>query len=184
MKPLIAILTLLLAAGCSSGIVTPIADHELYEIDRIREAVYRYQFVHNYSGQQQQAQVYFLSARIPSPPEASTIWSETDPSSDLLARFEGHQPPVRPWSQSTTSVYGVFDRTTGERGLLFNVSSIIAGGDTAQVEGGYFEGGLSASGNTYYLRRVNSSWSVEYDILHWISNARPDEIGVERNALP
>ncbi len=148
----------------------PTTPSDLEEPDQVREAVYRYQFLHNESVQQQSAQMYFLSAMVHAPPPSSAVWAHADPSPALMARFDGHQPPVRPWSRCSASVYGVVDTLTGEHGLLFNVNSItVFEGDSATAGGGYFEGGSSASGNTYYLRRIGGSWIVIYDVLHWIS---------------
>jgi hypothetical protein len=35
--------------------------------------------------------------------------------------------------------------------------------------GGYFEGGESASGNTYTLERHADVWRVVKDVMNWIS---------------
>lgn len=136
--------------------------------DAVREAVFLYQFGNNASGQQQGAKVFFLSVKTYS--SVSGAWGNGDPGTFLLLHFGDRTPPVRPFSRCTTSVNGVFDRETGERGLLFNVAEIryVADGQ-AEVEGGYFEAGLSASGNTYYLERRNGKWVVVRDVMHWIS---------------
>lgn len=38
-----------------------------------------------------------------------------------------------------------------------------------EVAGGYYEANLSASGNTYYLKKKDGKWVVERDEMHWIS---------------
>ena len=38
-----------------------------------------------------------------------------------------------------------------------------------EVAGGYYEGGLSASGNVYRLKRVDGGWKVIEDGMEWIS---------------
>jgi hypothetical protein len=41
--------------------------------------------------------------------------------------------------------------------------------DEAVVEGGYYEAGLSSSGNTYHLKMVSGVWRVVQNQLNWIS---------------
>ena len=41
--------------------------------------------------------------------------------------------------------------------------------DGAKASGGYFEGGESASGNTYTLARHAGAWRVVKDVMNWIS---------------
>ncbi len=70
----------------------------------------------------------------------------------------------------------VTDKQTGKRGLIFSVDNIVVtGADTAEASGGYYEGGLSSSGNTYYLKRKNGKWFVEKDTMHWISLNTPNK---------
>jgi hypothetical protein len=126
----------------------------------IAEAVFRYQFGHNASGAQQSAGVYCLDL------------TGSDPSAAFLARFGTQRPPVRPASACKTSAReGVVDIRTGKHGLIFSVRSVTWDGssDDATADGGYYEGGLSASGNTYTLKRSAGRWSVVKDVMHWIS---------------
>ena len=60
------------------------------------------------------------------------------------------------------------DKKTGEQGLIFNVTRIQWKSDT-EVEGGYYEAGLSASGNTYTLKKDKGKWQVTKDKMDWIS---------------
>ena len=140
------------------------------ELDDIREATFRYQFVKNASGQQQSAQVYFLSVIAPGKKVAE------DPSDEFMKRFAGQKPRVAKHSESKSSMdEGVRDRKTGERGLSFHVGEVRWKSDTAvEVDGGYYEAGLSASGNTYFLRKKKGKWVVERDVMHWISQKRPN----------
>ena len=41
--------------------------------------------------------------------------------------------------------------------------------DHATVNGGYFEAGLSASGNVYTVERLKGVWTVVKDEMTWIS---------------
>ena len=128
--------------------------------DDIREATYRYQFLHNASGLQQKADVYFLSLGE----------KDTDPSDAFMKRFADHKPTVKKVSSSAGRLGGVRDKDTGGKGLIFRVAQIKWVSETeAEVSGGYYEGGLSASGNTYYLKKENGKWVVTRSEMHWIS---------------
>ena len=131
------------------------------QIDDIREAVFRWQFEHNASALQKNAKVYFL--RIDK--------NKSDPSDAFMKRFAEHNPPVRKVSAcSSDPDKGVQDKKTGEKGLIFNVIEIRWISD-AEVEaaGGYYEAGLSASGNIYTLKKENGKWKVTSDKMRWIS---------------
>lgn len=161
MKRFIAIIfSVLFVSSCQDSItnVTPKSTPE----DDIRETVFRYQFQHNVSGQQQNAKVYFLSI--------GTLSGSRDPSDEFMKRFQGHKPPVKKVSQAIASVEGVIDKDTGERGLIFRVTRIEWKSEVeVEVEGGYFESGLSASGNIYLVRQEGEKWVVKEDRMLWIS---------------
>jgi hypothetical protein len=129
--------------------------------DDIREAVFRWQFDHNVSGQQKKAQAYFLSVG----------QKHDDPSDEFMKRFADNKPPVRKRSEcSADPGKGVLDKKTGERGLLFHVTSIKWKSETqVEAEGGYYEAGRSASGNVYTLKKGNGRWVVTNDKLVEIS---------------
>ena len=113
----------------------------------ICEAVFRYQFKHNTSGAQQNADAYFI------------MIFKQDPPDKFLTRFSGNLPPVRKGS----------DFTIG-KGLVFSIGSIDrVDENTAQVYGGFYEAGLSSSGNLYTVVRKNSKWVVARDEMQWIS---------------
>jgi hypothetical protein len=131
-------------------------------LDDLREAVFRHLFEHNASGLQRAAQVFCLQ-----------VEGKADPSPELLLRFEGNKPPVKKASLCTFShgsARGAVQDETGAPGLIFRVDSIQrTGPDSAVVEGGYFEAGLSASGNIYELARESGRWIVKKDTMRWIS---------------
>ncbi|HET9407395.1 MAG TPA: hypothetical protein VFO39_09170 [Candidatus Sulfotelmatobacter sp.] len=135
----------------------------LAQEDDIREAVFRYEFRHNSSIQGQRAGVYCLSIGE----------KNTDPPDDFIKRFVGFKPPVRKASDCSTDPYsGVVEKKTGKQGLVFRVRSIKWLSDTeVQVIGGYFENGLSASGDTYTLIRTPEKWRVSKARTNWISYA-------------
>ena len=126
----------------------------------LREAVFRHMFGKNASGQQENAGVFCLAFE-----------KDADPPAAFLARFRDLKIPVRPSSGCTRSASkGVVDRATGARGLAFRIDSVLLkGADHAEVEGGYYEAGLSASGNLYTLARKDGRWGVTKDQMRWIS---------------
>jgi len=130
------------------------------EEDDIREAVFRWQFEHNASGQQQKAEAYFLQ-----------VGEKGDPSDAFMERFAKHKPPVRKGSACTADMAkGVLDKNTGEKGLIFRVTSIDWKSDSeVNVKGGYYEAGLSASANTYTVKKEKGKWRVTNDKMDWIS---------------
>jgi hypothetical protein len=130
--------------------------------DDIREAVFRHLFDHNASGLQKAAKVFCLQ-----------IEGNQDPSPELLRRFDGYAPRVKKASLCTFKprhlTGGVVDET-GAPALIFRVDTIQHPGENAAtVEGGYFEAGLSASGNVYELVREGNRWIVKKDTMKWIS---------------
>lgn len=164
---LIVLATLLAAcAGLVSSVpvVSPTALPRSAQEDDIREAVFRYQFEHNASGTQQTAKFYCLSL--------GEYSKDIGPDDGLMQRFQGHKPAVKKVSQCVYSLeVGVKDKETGQSGgLVFRVTSIRWISDTEiEVEGGYYEGGLSASGNVYRVVQKGSQWIVTEDQMRWIS---------------
>jgi hypothetical protein len=123
--------------------------------------VFRWQFDHNASGLQKGAQVYFLGF---------LGINKGDPSDEFMKRFTGNKPPVRKESECDTATGEALAKKTGESGLVFYVGHIDWKSDSeVDVEGGYYEGNLSASSNTYTLRKVNGKWMVIKDTLNGIS---------------
>jgi len=146
-------LSAVLLAGClvvlDEGIVYPGTTSLSAEEAAIYEAVFRYQFLHNASAAQQQARAYFLQVDGKNPPP------------DFLECFSGHAPPVTKGSRF---------RLHGTGGLLFRVDGIKwLDDDHVEVGGGYYEGPLSASGNTYHVTRKAGVWVVERDVMWMIS---------------
>ena len=163
---LVLLLATPLAAGCAPkrppapAIATQAVSASVE--DDLREAVFLHLFDHNLSAQQKVARVFCLQ-----------IESKRDPSAELLRRFVDHDPPVKPASLCTVQKGqggGMVEDDGGARGLIFRVDSIRwIGRDTAVIEGGYFEAGLSASGNIYELVKEGKRWVVKSDTMKWIS---------------
>jgi hypothetical protein len=164
MKTILPML-LIFTSGCVS-FATDAA--RLSQEDNIREAVFRYQFDHNASGQQKRATVYCLSVG-----EKHVGEKHTDPFDEFMKRFADHKPPVRKRSECDVDpLNGVIDKRTGKPGLVFRVTSITWISDTeVEVAGGYYEAGLSSSGNTYTVTRQHGKWKVSNDKMEWISQS-------------
>jgi hypothetical protein len=158
MKPLAILLLALISTVCLADPPNKAAE----ELD-IREATFRYQFGKNASGQQQRAKSYYLAI--------SADGKSGDPDDAFMKRFVGNEPPVKKRSECDTSAQkGVVDKKTGESGLVFSTGPIKWVSDTeAEISGGYYEAGLSASGNTYYLKKADGKWKVIKNVMHWIS---------------
>jgi hypothetical protein len=131
-------------------------DRERQE-EEIAEAVFRYQFVHNASGRQEHAAVYFLSLR------------HRSPSKEFMLRFAGNTPRVSRLSECTEDD-DIRDLHTDEIGILFRITDIKWITPTrVEVSGGYDEGRLSSSGDTYYVEKRDGHWVIMRDDMHWIS---------------
>ncbi len=132
----------------------------------IAEATFLYQFKHNASGQQADAHDYCIGF-------SSAPGDERDPSPEFVARFAGHEPPVKARSGCSIDASNwniVIDKTSGRTGLIFTISAVKCSSETScEVEGGYFESGTSSSSNTYYLEKHDGNWVVTRDVMHWIS---------------
>jgi len=85
-----------------------------------------------------------------------------DPDPSLLRCFQDHRPPVRPNSECTYSrMEGARDRRTGERGIVFSVTTVTrTGADEADVEGGYVSSGQDGATVSFRLVRTGSRWKV------------------------
>ncbi|HSK77252.1 MAG TPA: hypothetical protein VLQ45_12420 [Thermoanaerobaculia bacterium] len=116
----------------------------------ILEAVFRYQFENNASGIQQDAEKYCL-----------TITGGERPSAEFLRRFAGNRPPVVGADDC--------DRRSG-RNLFFQAKIETWESDSeALVRGGYYEGNLSSSRETYRVLWEDGRWVVEDARLEVIS---------------
>lgn len=131
--------------GCPDHI--PECTFEVATSHDILEATFRYQFENNASGRQQKAKAYFLKV------------FEHDPPPAFLARFSDHRPLVHKGSQFTAG-----------SGLLFEVAFMrCPSHEIVEVFGGYYEGDLSSSMETYTLERNRDGWTVTGRCYQWIS---------------
>jgi predicted small lipoprotein YifL len=139
----LAILALLCAfAGCASSGPPPSPEAQAAAQEDILEAVFRHQFNHNASAIQRQAAKYCLSL----PGEAS-------PSAAFLQRFAGNKPPV--------AAAGECERGSGKN-LFFRIQRLDWHGENeVWVRGGYWEGNLSSSVESFRVVRKDGKWTVE-----------------------
>lgn len=146
MRTAAVLIAVVLLAACSAPEPAAAPTRAEQELD-VCEAVFRHQFEHNASGAQQKAAAYFLSIR------------DADPAPEFLARFAGHVPPVKAGSGFAIG-----------KGLRFRVETIEwLTDDKVKVSGGYYEAGLSSSGNDYVVERDGDGWKVTDDTMNWIS---------------
>jgi hypothetical protein len=160
------LLSLVVLSGCSRPTQpsTPEdAPRTASREDDVRAAVFRYQFTHNASGVGSLATYYFLAF--------GDFGSWIDPPPSFVARFAEHVPRVEPVSRASVSVTGgVRHLETGSYGVIFRITTLRWIGDTvAEVEGGYYFSGVSASGSTYRVERVADTWVVMRETPRWIS---------------
>jgi hypothetical protein len=138
-----------------SGVVPPGVD-----ADDVREAIFRHMFGSNASGQGTSAGVYCIE-----------VEGQADPTSGFLARLKDVRPTVKGASHCSASAEdGVLDQSTHARGLEFRVETLtFKDAHHATATGGYYEAGLSASGNVYTLELRKKKWVVTKDQMMWIS---------------
>jgi hypothetical protein len=80
------------------------------------------------------------------------VVGEASPDADFLRRFEGNKPPVAAADQC--------ERKTG-RNLFFRIQNLDwRSDDEVWVRGGYFEGNLSSSIESYRVIRKDGKWVV------------------------
>lgn len=130
--------------------------------DDIREAVFRYQLTHNAAGQSS-PYAYYLSV--------GSADQDVSPSRKLLRRFEAQKPRVKPVSDCTT-IHGTWiaDGETHRLGIVLRAGRVRRiSPEKAEIEGGYFENGCSASFNLYTVVRRHGEWVVVHDKLLGIS---------------
>ncbi|MGC3992134.1 MAG: hypothetical protein QM796_21060 [Chthoniobacteraceae bacterium] len=137
--------------------------NRLGEEDNIKEAVFRYLFGDNASGQQNTVAAYFISVN-----------GDKDPDDAFLARFAKHIPPVKKESASSRGEGSVvLDKATGQHGLSFYLGGIRWVSDSkVEVDGGYYEANLSASGNVYEVVHTAKRWVVTKNTMTWISSTQ------------
>lgn len=161
MRRLLSVLALCLM-GCASQPSPPPAPPPLPSPgDDVREAAFRYLFQDNASGLKQRARFYCLE-----------VEGGADASPALLARLADVGVRVVPASRCVKDAKdGVTEQPSGDRpGLVFRIEAIRkVGPGRVDVDAGYYEAGLSASGETLEMVREGQAWKVTADRRRWIS---------------
>lgn len=157
MKAFLTVLLMFVSSVC----VAEVPNKAVEELD-IREVTFRYQFDKNASGQQQRAGAYYLAI--------AAGGKSSDPDDAFMERFAGNKPRVKKHSEcDLLAEKGVVDKKSGEKGLVFHTDAIKWVTETeVEVAGRYYEANQSASGNTYYLKKLDGKWKVLKDVMHWI----------------
>ena len=144
-----------LVSGCAPNLSR--ADEEL----RIQQSVLRYQFEHNAA-----ANKYAIFCIAISKGETTS-----DAPAKLIQGLNDATHKVVKSSDCNAHMdNGVTERSSGKPALMLNVGKANwLAKDEAVVEGGYYEAGLSSSGNTYHLKKISGVWRVVQNQLNWIS---------------
>lgn len=142
--------------GCSVEASNPAEAPDIYE------AVFRYQIGHNLSSLRDGVELACLATVVDG--------ISGDPDKAILARFAHETTLIRKQSECTVASFGVFDKSTGKRGIELKLGKITwLSSNEVKIEGGYYEANESGSGNTYRLRKAGGKWEVVDDQLDWIS---------------
>jgi hypothetical protein len=142
MKTLPALTLLLALTACASTGPVPSPEAQAAAAGDISEAVFRYQFQHNASTLQQTAERYCLF-----------LPDERSPDEAFLRRFDGNSPPV---------VAGGQCNRQAARDLFFRVQKLDwQSDDEVWARGGFSEGTVRSSIETYQVRRRDGRWVVE-----------------------
>lgn len=93
-----------------------------------------------------------------------------DPPAELLHRFADEVPPVLPVSFANVAPIGGVQHKDGGRGVLLRALSIAwLDDDTAEVDGGYYLSGRSATGHMYRVEREGGRWRITEDQRRGVS---------------
>jgi hypothetical protein len=148
MKNLALLVLLVLLGGCAADSVNPAPSNSASSASRaaaeeeIYGAVFRYQFDHNASAIQKNAERYCL-----------TLPGGRTPSAEFLKKFEGNHPPVVAADQC--------ERKSG-RNLFFQIQRLDWRKDNeVWVRGGYWEANLSSSVEMFRVLNENGKWAVK-----------------------
>ncbi|MEO6196425.1 MAG: hypothetical protein ABIS20_25680 [Thermoanaerobaculia bacterium] len=128
--------------SCASAGPAPSSEAQSRATNDIAEAVFRYQFRHNASSLQERADRYCLS-----------LPGEQSPDAAFLQRFDGNTPQVVSVDEC---------RRKSGKNLLFRIQKLDwRSDDEVWVSGGYWEGNLSSSGESYRVHRKDGKWVVD-----------------------
>jgi hypothetical protein len=144
-----------LASACTPKLSK--ADEEL----QIQQAVLRYQFEHNASASR--ANIFCIAV--------GDVRSSVDAPAKLIQGLNDTSHKVLNSSECNENQgEGVIEHSSGKPALMLNVGQVKWSAiDEVEVDGGYYEASLSASGSTFQLKNVSGVWRVVKARLNWIS---------------
>lgn len=146
-KHLFTVACLLMLSACVQGGETSNCGNR----NDLLESIFLFQFNNNHSSLQSRADVYYIA-----------IEDDQDPDSTLLDRFAEHLPPVMALSKADRSTSRIINPESGKEALIFRIRKLeFESPTTATINGGYFEGPLSASFVTMKAECSAGSWHIE-----------------------
>jgi len=149
--------------------LTPLAAQGLSEseADNLREVAFK-TLIREAAEAQNGFKVYFLCL--------GDTWtndtpSAIDPSDTFMARFAGRTPPVKKVSQSKKGEAGqVFDKITGQRGVIFTVDDLKwISDEEVEATCSVYKAGLDGYAYKYILNKKNNRWNVAKKTLWRVS---------------
>jgi hypothetical protein len=136
------LLLLIFASACASGGPPPSRDAQVAAESDIAEAVFRYQFQHNAATIRQTAERYCLS-----------LPDGRNPDAAFLQRFDAVRPPVLAADRCERKA---------ANDLFFRVQMFDwRSDDEVWVRGGWSEGTLHATTESYRVLRKDGRWTVD-----------------------
>ncbi len=132
------------------------------------EATFRHMFTDNASGGQSAVAAFCIS--VGKSGQEMAVNPILDPSPELLSRLADVRPNVLPGSGCAWTDVAIVEKKSRKHALLFAITEILcSSASKCEVKGGYLEGNLSSSGNTYVVERNKDVWKVTGNTMHWIS---------------
>ena len=95
-----------------------------------------------------------------------------DPSDAFMKRFDDLPRTIRKASSEVPDKgpHTPVDKSTGKTGIVFEAEKLQwRNKDLAEVQGGYYCGGLCAAGITFTIKRENGKWVIKSSHMNWIS---------------
>ena len=145
----------ILASGCTPNLNK--ADEET----QIQQAVLRYQFEHNAAARKYNIFCIAIGDRETSLDAPTQLIDGLNDAGHKVIKFS---------ACNANDGEGVTERVSGNPALMLSVAQVKwLASDEVLVDGGYYEASLSASGNTYHLKKIEGMWRVVKDEMNWIS---------------
>ena len=130
--------------------------------DNIREVVFRKLFNPNGSVQKQNANAYYIAI--------GNHNKLNDPDEKFIERFKSYKPPVKKFSGAKIEKEGVFNKKTGDKGLVFAVTSIkTISENEVEVRGNYYKNAREAAGSIFTVKRIEKKWVVTNHQIDWLT---------------